>query len=269
MGFLGPVTQLGRPAGPPARHRDLHRARRRRIAAERHPAAADRLRGARRVRAPAASEPWVQLTRGQADALEPRGPAGAVSAARVGARDAMARLVTLGAKDAGVQISAKTDYAIRALLSLAAREPELVKVDVVVDRAGAAPQVRRGDPRRAAPRRPGPQPARRRRRLRAGPAGRRDHAGRGHPRRRRAAGGGPRAAPARDDVLRRRRAPARGLGRGAGRAAPGARRDDAGPGADRQAARARAQAGRRPRTPGCRAEPSIARLASASGLRAN
>ena len=32
----------------------------------------------------------------------------------------------------GVQISAKTDYAIRALLSLAAREPELVKVDAVV-----------------------------------------------------------------------------------------------------------------------------------------
>jgi Rrf2 family protein len=31
-----------------------------------------------------------------------------------------------------VQISAKTDYAIRALLSLAAREPDLVKVDEVV-----------------------------------------------------------------------------------------------------------------------------------------
>jgi Rrf2 family protein len=31
-----------------------------------------------------------------------------------------------------VQISAKTDYAIRALLSLAAHEPELVKADVVV-----------------------------------------------------------------------------------------------------------------------------------------
>jgi len=35
-----------------------------------------------------------------------------------------------------VQISAKTDYAIRALLSLAAREPELVKVDVVVTEQG-------------------------------------------------------------------------------------------------------------------------------------
>jgi Rrf2 family protein len=31
-----------------------------------------------------------------------------------------------------VEISAKTDYAVRALLSLAARAPELVKVDVVV-----------------------------------------------------------------------------------------------------------------------------------------
>ena len=35
-----------------------------------------------------------------------------------------------------MQISAKTDYAIRALLSLAAREPELVKVDAVVSDQG-------------------------------------------------------------------------------------------------------------------------------------
>lgn len=35
-----------------------------------------------------------------------------------------------------MQISAKTDYAIRALLSLAAREPDLVKVDVVVSDQG-------------------------------------------------------------------------------------------------------------------------------------
>jgi len=35
-----------------------------------------------------------------------------------------------------VQISAKTDYAIRALLSLAAREPELTKVDAVVSEQG-------------------------------------------------------------------------------------------------------------------------------------
>ena len=39
-------------------------------------------------------------------------------------------------EDAGVQISAKTDYAIRALLSLAAHEPELVKADVVVSEQG-------------------------------------------------------------------------------------------------------------------------------------
>jgi Rrf2 family protein len=35
-----------------------------------------------------------------------------------------------------VQISAKTDYAVRALLSLAAREPELVKVDQIVSEQG-------------------------------------------------------------------------------------------------------------------------------------
>ena len=35
-----------------------------------------------------------------------------------------------------MQISAKTDYAIRALLSLAAREPELTKVDAVVSEQG-------------------------------------------------------------------------------------------------------------------------------------
>ena len=32
-----------------------------------------------------------------------------------------------------MQISAKTDYAIRALLGIAAREPDLVKVDVLVE----------------------------------------------------------------------------------------------------------------------------------------
>jgi Rrf2 family protein len=38
--------------------------------------------------------------------------------------------------NAGVQISAKSDYAVRALLSLASHEPELVKVDVVVAEQG-------------------------------------------------------------------------------------------------------------------------------------
>jgi Rrf2 family protein len=41
-------------------------------------------------------------------------------------------LCPAGCEDAWVEISAKTDYAVRALLSLAAREPALVKVDVVV-----------------------------------------------------------------------------------------------------------------------------------------
>ena len=35
-----------------------------------------------------------------------------------------------------MQISAKSDYAVRALLSLAAHAPELVKVDVVVAEQG-------------------------------------------------------------------------------------------------------------------------------------
>src|SRR6266508_7009052 len=35
-------------------------------------------------------------------------------------------------EDAGVEISAKTDYAVRALLGLAQRAPELVKVDVII-----------------------------------------------------------------------------------------------------------------------------------------
>lgn len=35
-----------------------------------------------------------------------------------------------------MQISAKTDYAIRALLNLAAHEPELVKVDLIVAEQG-------------------------------------------------------------------------------------------------------------------------------------
>jgi Rrf2 family protein len=35
-----------------------------------------------------------------------------------------------------MQISAKTDYAVRALLSLAAHEPELVKVDAIVSEQG-------------------------------------------------------------------------------------------------------------------------------------
>jgi Rrf2 family protein len=39
-------------------------------------------------------------------------------------------------QDADVQISAKSDYAIRALLSLSAHEPDLVKADVIVAEQG-------------------------------------------------------------------------------------------------------------------------------------
>lgn len=35
-----------------------------------------------------------------------------------------------------MQISAKTDYAVRALLSLAAREPDLVKIEAIVSEQG-------------------------------------------------------------------------------------------------------------------------------------
>ncbi len=57
MSFLGPVTRLGEPHGPPARHRGLRRAGRRRGRRPGRAAAADRLRGAGRVagRAPTRS----------------------------------------------------------------------------------------------------------------------------------------------------------------------------------------------------------------------
>src|SRR6266516_2353707 len=35
-------------------------------------------------------------------------------------------------EDAGVEISAKTDYAVRALLGLASRAPDLVKIEVII-----------------------------------------------------------------------------------------------------------------------------------------
>ena len=82
MGFLGPVTTLGgrlvarttsRSSPTPIDGRDRGRG---------HPAAADRLRGARRDATPADGEqPWVQLTRGQAEALRAaRWHAGVVAA---------------------------------------------------------------------------------------------------------------------------------------------------------------------------------------------
>ena len=155
------------------------------------------------------------------------------------------RLIPPPCKDAAVQISAKTDYAVRALLSLAAREPELVKIDTIV-REQALPrkfvEAILGELRRA-----------------------------GIVRSQRGAEGGyALARPAREITLGAviravdgplaevrglrphettyagsGRAPAPGLGRGAGQPAPRARRDHAGPGAQRRAARPRAAAERR------------------------
>ena len=207
MGFLGPVTRLD---GRLVRPHDIEvfaTPEPGAVAGDGHPAAAGRLRGAGRAATPAA-QPAV----GAADPrLRPRslelarGRAGShgvgrvpLAAARSTADRRCLSVTASRLRGCAVEISAKTDYAVRALLSLAAHAPELVKVDVDHHRAGAAAQVRRGDPRRAAPGRPGAQPARRRRRLRAGPPGHRDHARRGHPRGRRPAGRGPRAAPARD-----------------------------------------------------------------------
>ena len=45
---------------------------------------------------------------------------------------ALMRRPVLAARDAGVEISAKTDYAVRALLEPGRHAPDLVKVDVVV-----------------------------------------------------------------------------------------------------------------------------------------
>src|SRR5215471_346523 len=111
-------------------------------------------------------------------------------------------------------------------------------------RTAAAAQVRRGDPGRAAPRRPRAQPARRRGRVRVGAAAERDHAGPGDPCRRWATRRSAGAPAARDDVHRRCRAPARCLGGGAGRPTPSTGRDDAATGAHRQVAGARPAHGR-------------------------
>ena len=99
-------------------------------------------------------QPWVQLTRGQAEALGlTEGAHGVACAAagrsqRPGGLRAFCRNFWENARCADL---GQADYAVRALLSLAAHEPDLVKVDVIVARAGAAAQVRRGDPRRTAP----------------------------------------------------------------------------------------------------------------------
>ena len=97
-----------------------------------------------------------------------------------------------------MQISAKTDYAVRALLSLAAREPDLVKVDTVVSEQGMPRKFVEailGELRRAGL-------VRSQRGAEGGYALARPAAeitlGRGHPGRRRPAGRGARPAPARD-----------------------------------------------------------------------
>ena len=145
-----------------------------------------------------------------------------------------------------MQISAKTDYAVRALLSLAAREPDLVKVDAIVAEQGLPRkfveailgELRRADLVRSQRGADGGYAlARPAAEITLGAVIR--------------AVDGPLAEvrglrPHETDLRRRRRAPARGVGRGAGQPAPGARRDHAGPGAQRQAARARAPDGRRP-----------------------
>ena len=119
-----------------------------------------------------------------------------------------------------MQISAKTDYAVRALLALAAEAPDLVKIDMVVGeqqlprkfveailgdlrRAGIVRSMRGADGGYALAR-PAEEIS----------------IGVGDPGGRRAAGRGPRAAPGRDELHRRGRAPARTLGGGAGQPAP-------------------------------------------------
>ena len=68
MGFLGPVTPLDGRLVRPHDIELLRRRSRRRDRGHGHPAAAHRLRGAGRTRR-RTSEPWVQLTRGQAESL--------------------------------------------------------------------------------------------------------------------------------------------------------------------------------------------------------
>ena len=123
MEFLGPVTRLG---GRLVRPHDLELFTdpgRRRGAGARSPGCSESASKCGPNCGPATEQPWAQLTRGQAEALE------LAEGSRVWVRARRAERVC---EDAGVQISAKTDYAVRALLSLAAREPDLVKVDVIV-----------------------------------------------------------------------------------------------------------------------------------------
>ena len=159
MSFLGPVTTLAGRRVRPARHRGAHRAASR-TRSRREVARLQRVGFEVRVEMTtprAASDTWVQLTRGQTEALRLHegapvwllpGPTARASARRLtGAARRAGRRLRETARMSGVQISAKTDYAVRALLSLAAREPELVKIDTVVTEQGTAAQVRRGHPR--------------------------------------------------------------------------------------------------------------------------
>ena len=78
--------------------------------------------------------------------------------------------------DGRVRVSTRGDYACRALLSLALHpdEPGPTSVRDIAERTGPPPALPRADPARPEGRRAGALEARRRRRLRPGPAARRD-----------------------------------------------------------------------------------------------
>ena len=149
-------------------------------------------------------------------------------------------------RGAPVRLSARVDYALRAMAELAAADAPRT-----VDQLSAAqhiPQQVPGEhPRRAAPRRAAAQPARPRRRLPAGPPGRRDQHRRRHPRPRRRARQRPRQPPGAPGVRRRGRAPAGGLDRAAGLRAGDPRGRQPRPRRRQRDARARRRPGRQPR----------------------
>ena len=195
MEFLGPVTRLG---GRLVRPHDIEMftdAGRRRGAGGGHPAAADRLRGAGRTAG------RRRAAVGPADPRPGRVAGTRRGFARVGPRS---RLRCLAKMPECRSRQSRTMRSARCC-NLAAHEPELVKVDVIVREQGLPRKFVEailGELRRASI-------VRSQRGADGGYAlarpAERDHARRGDPRRRRAAGRGARAAPARDHLRRRRR----------------------------------------------------------------
>ena len=194
-----PAPHRPAPAPAPARLRDAPARRRRRPAHD-----------------PGAARP--QLALDDAD-LQPRRPA--PPAPRVRPRASRAQ------KNGAMRVSAKVDYALRAMTELAAAPPGLMTAEQLASAQKHPAEVPREHPRPAPERRARREPARRRRRLPARAAGGGDLGRRRHPRARGADRHRARRAAGRARVRRRRDRPARHLARAALADARRPRADDA------------------------------------------